>query len=41
MECVSGKEAAGDQFFSKLDLARGEGAGGGFGKWAVEQFVVE
>ena len=41
MECVRGKQAARDQFFSKLDLAGGEVAGGGFGKWSVEQFVVE
>ena len=41
MKCVRGKKAAGDQFFGKLDLAGGESSGGGFGKWAVEQFVVE
>ncbi len=41
MKCVSGKQAARDQFFGKLDLARGEGVGGGLGKRAVEQFVVE
>jgi hypothetical protein len=41
LKCVRGKEAARDQFFGELDLAGGEGAGGGFGKWAVEQFVVE
>jgi hypothetical protein len=41
LKCVSGKEAAGDQFFSKLDLAGGESVGGGFGKRAVEQFVVK
>jgi hypothetical protein len=38
---VRGKEAARDQFFSELDLAGGERAGGGFGKWSVEQFVVK
>jgi hypothetical protein len=36
-----GKEAARDQFFGELDLAGGEGGGGGFGEWAVEKFVVE
>jgi hypothetical protein len=41
LKCVSGKQAARDQFFGKLDLARGEGVGGGLGKRAVEQFVVE
>ena len=41
MECVRGKQTAGDQFFSELDLAGGEGAGCGFGEGAVEQFVVE
>ena len=41
MKCVRRKEAAGDQFFGELDLAGGESAGGGFGKRAVEQFVVE
>ena len=41
MKCVRGEQAAGDQFFRELDLAGGEGAGGGFGEWAVEQFVVE
>jgi hypothetical protein len=41
LKCVSGKETARDQFFSELDLAGGEGAGGGFGKWTIEQFVVE
>ena len=41
MECVRGKQTARDQFFSKLDLAGGEGSGGGFGKRAIEQFVVE
>ena len=41
MKCVRGKKAAGDQFFSELDLAGGEGGGGGFGKRAIEQFVVE
>jgi hypothetical protein len=41
LKCVSGKEAARDQFFGELDLAGGEGAGCGFGKWSVEQFVVE
>jgi len=41
LKCVRGKQTAGDQFFSKLDLAGGEGAGGGFGKWPVKQFVVE
>jgi hypothetical protein len=41
LKCVWGKQAARDKFFSELDLAGGEGAGGGFGKWSVEQFVVE
>jgi hypothetical protein len=41
LECVRRKEAARDQFFGELDLAGGESAGGGFGKRAVEQFVVE
>jgi hypothetical protein len=41
LECVRGKEAARDQFFSELDLTGGEGAGGGPRKRAVEQFVVE
>ena len=41
MKCVSGKEAARDEFFGELDLAGGESVGGGFGKWSVEQFVVE
>jgi hypothetical protein len=41
LKCVSGKQAARDQFFGELDLAGGEGAGGGFGKWPVKQFVVE
>ena len=41
MKCVRGKQTARDQFFGKLDLAGGEGAGGGFGKWTIEQFVVE
>jgi hypothetical protein len=41
LKCVSGKQAARDQFFGELDLAGGESAGGGFGKRAVEQFVVE
>jgi len=41
LKCVRGEQAAGDQFFSELDLAGGEGGGGGFGKRAIEQFVVE
>jgi hypothetical protein len=41
LKCVRGKEAARDQFFSKLDLAKGEGGGGGFWEGTVEQFVVE
>jgi hypothetical protein len=41
LKCFSGKQAARDQFFSELDLAGGEGGGGRFGKWAVEQFVVK
>jgi len=41
LKCVSGKQAARDQFFSELDLAGGEGGGGRFGKRAVEQFVVK
>ena len=41
MKCVRGKQTARDQFFGKLDLAGGEGAGGGPRKRAVEQFVVE
>ena len=41
MECVRRKEAARDQFFGELVLAGGEGVGGGLGKRAVEQFVVE
>ena len=41
MKCVRGEQAAGDQFFSELDLAGGEGGGGGFGEGTVEQFVVE
>ena len=41
MECVRRKQAARDQFFSELDLAGGEGAGGGPRKRAIEQFVVE
>jgi len=41
LKCVRGKEAARDQFFGELDLAGGETAGGGFGKWSVEQFVVK
>ena len=35
------KQSTRDQFFSELDLAGAEGAGGGFGEWAVEKFVVE
>jgi hypothetical protein len=38
---VSGKETARDQFFGELDLAGGEGTGGGPRKRTVEQFVVE
>jgi hypothetical protein len=41
LKCVSGKETARDQFFGELDLAGGEGTGGGPRKRAVEQFVVE
>ena len=41
MKCVSGKQAARDQFFGELDLAGGEGPRGGFGEGAIEQFVVE
>jgi len=41
LKCVSGKQTARDQFLGELDLTGGEGAGGGFGKWSVEQFVVE
>jgi hypothetical protein len=41
LECVRRKEAARDQFFSELDLTGGEGAGGGFRKGSIEQFVVE
>ena len=41
LKWVRGEQAAGDQFFSKLDLAGGEGGGGGFGKRAIEKFVVE
>jgi len=41
LECVGGKQTARDQFFGKLDLAGGEGAGGGPRKRAVEQFVVK
>jgi len=41
LKCVRGEQAAGDQFFSELDLAGGEGAGCGFGEGTVEQFVVE
>jgi hypothetical protein len=41
LKCVWGKQAARDQFFSELDLAGGEGAGGGFWEGTVEQFVVE
>ena len=41
MKCVGGKETARDQFFGELDLAGGEGTGGGPRKRAVEQFVVE
>jgi hypothetical protein len=41
LECVRGKQAARDQFFGKLDLAGGEGGGGGLGKGAIEQLVVE
>jgi hypothetical protein len=41
LKCVRGEEATRDQFFGELDLAGGEGAGGGFGKWPVKQFVVE
>jgi hypothetical protein len=41
LKSVSGKKAARDQFFGELDLAGGESAGGGFGKRAVEQFVVK
>jgi len=41
LKCVRGKQTARDQFFGKLDLAGGEGAGGGFGKRSVEQFVVK
>jgi len=40
LKSVRGKQAARDQFLSELDLAGGEG-GGGLGKRAVEQFVVE
>jgi hypothetical protein len=41
LKCVSGKQAARDQFFGELDLAGGEGVRGGLGKRAVEQFVVK
>ncbi len=41
MKCVRGEQATRDQFFCELDLAGGEGGGGGLGKWPVEQFVVE
>jgi len=41
LECVRGKQAARDQFFSELDLAGGELAGGRPRKRAIEQFVVE
>jgi len=41
LKCVGGKQTARDQFFGKLDLAGGEGAGGGPRKRAVEQFVVK
>jgi hypothetical protein len=41
LKCVRGKEAARDQLYGELDLAGGERAGGGFGKWSVEQFVVK
>ena len=41
MECVKGKQTARDQFFSELDLAGGELAGGRPRKRAIEQFVVE
>jgi hypothetical protein len=41
LKCVRGKQTAGDQFFSELDLAGGEGAGGVFGERAIEKFVVE
>ena len=41
MKCVRGKQTARDQFFGKLDLAGGEGGGGGFWKGTVKQFVVE
>jgi len=40
LKCVRGKEAARDQFFGKLDLARGE-SGGRPRKGTIEQFVVE
>jgi hypothetical protein len=41
LKCVRRKEAARDQFFGELDLAGGEGGGGGLGKRAIEQLVVE
>ena len=41
LERIYRKQAARDQFFSELDLAGGEGVGGGLGKRAVEQFVVK
>ena len=41
MKCVRGKKTARDQFFGELDLAGGEGGGGGFWKRAVEKFVVK
>jgi hypothetical protein len=41
LKCVSGKQAARDQFFSELDLAGGESGGGGLGKRAIKQFVVK
>ena len=41
LKCVRGKQTARDQFFGKLDLAGGEGAGCGFWEGTVEQCVVE
>jgi len=35
------KQSTRDQFLGELDLAGGEGGGGGFWKRAIEQFVVE
>jgi len=40
-EGVGREEAASDEFLGELDLAGGEGSGGGFGKGAVKELVIE